>query len=184
MLVKVLVHWCTGALIVNQLKSIPKGILLRAGNSSLILLLSWVILFLFVLGGSWRLSSPSLCVSAKPIVRRKFALPAFANLFRDNRLAPTPNPPSGPEQTPACPQHDGEQNPATWMLNVLATDGVQFDDEYRASRLCVANEAELQVAMQATGEALTAGHLCLGGGRSRSAPDRGCLGETHRHINR
>lgn len=69
------------------------------------------------------------------------------------------------------------------MLNVLATDGVQFDDEYRASRLCVANEAELQVAMQVTGEALTAGHLCLGGGRPRSAPGRDCLGETHRHIN-
>eukprot|EP00667_Euglena_gracilis_P000129 EG_transcript_129 len=57
------------------------------------------------------------------------------------------------------PQHDGEQNPATWMLNVLATEGVKFDEEYRNSQLCARNEEELAVAMEVTGEQLTAGHL-------------------------
>eukprot|EP00667_Euglena_gracilis_P008031 EG_transcript_8125 len=60
---------------------------------------------------------------------------------------------------PGTPQHDGEQNPATWMLNVLATEGIKFDQEYRDSGLCAENAEELQAAMQATGEQLTSGHL-------------------------
>eukprot|EP00667_Euglena_gracilis_P007942 EG_transcript_8030 len=44
---------------------------------------------------------------------------------------------------PGAPQHDGEQNPATWMLNVLATEGVKFDEEYQNSELCARNDAEL-----------------------------------------
>eukprot|EP00668_Euglena_longa_P028381 GGOE01035595.1.p1 GENE.GGOE01035595.1~~GGOE01035595.1.p1 ORF type:complete len:391 (-),score=125.49 GGOE01035595.1:167-1339(-) len=60
---------------------------------------------------------------------------------------------------PGAPQHDGEQNPATWMLNVLTTEGVKFDEEYRNSELCAHNEEELVVALQPAGEQLSAGHL-------------------------
>eukprot|EP00668_Euglena_longa_P009416 GGOE01011361.1.p1 GENE.GGOE01011361.1~~GGOE01011361.1.p1 ORF type:complete len:1164 (-),score=480.99 GGOE01011361.1:341-3751(-) len=58
-----------------------------------------------------------------------------------------------------APQHDGEQNPATWMLNVLTTEGVRFDEEYRNSQLCEHNGKALASALQMTGEQLTSGHL-------------------------
>eukprot|EP00667_Euglena_gracilis_P000344 EG_transcript_344 len=60
---------------------------------------------------------------------------------------------------PGAPQHDGEQNPATWMLNVLATEGVDFAEQYRNSQLCASMEADLAASMEVTGEQLTSGHL-------------------------
>eukprot|EP00667_Euglena_gracilis_P000307 EG_transcript_307 len=59
---------------------------------------------------------------------------------------------------PGAPQHDGAQNPATWMLNVIATDGIDFPAEYEVSALCAHNTEELQESLQCTGEQMTSGH--------------------------
>eukprot|EP00667_Euglena_gracilis_P006587 EG_transcript_6642 len=55
-------------------------------------------------------------------------------------------------------QHDGQQNPATWMLNVIATEGIDFPAQYEGSTLWADKARELQEALQVTGERLTSGH--------------------------
>lgn len=44
------------------------------------------------------------------------------------------------------------------MLNVLATEGPKFDQEYNTSDLCAKNNKELTEAAEVTGEPLSIGH--------------------------
>jgi len=60
---------------------------------------------------------------------------------------------------PGAPSHDGRQNPATWMLDVIGTEGIDFPAEYQSSELYSKNAARLQDALQVTGEELSGGHL-------------------------
>eukprot|EP00668_Euglena_longa_P020059 GGOE01024953.1.p1 GENE.GGOE01024953.1~~GGOE01024953.1.p1 ORF type:complete len:1437 (+),score=454.40 GGOE01024953.1:1098-5408(+) len=59
---------------------------------------------------------------------------------------------------PLVPQHDGHQNPATWMLNVLAVEGIDFAEEFLHSALHSSNTLQLEVLSQSVGPTLTAGH--------------------------
>eukprot|EP00668_Euglena_longa_P040734 GGOE01053630.1.p1 GENE.GGOE01053630.1~~GGOE01053630.1.p1 ORF type:complete len:1449 (-),score=538.86 GGOE01053630.1:362-4525(-) len=59
---------------------------------------------------------------------------------------------------PGALQHDGIQNPATWMLNVIAADGIDFPAEYEMSALCQSTTQELHEALEPVGEQMTSGH--------------------------
>ena len=61
------------------------------------------------------------------------------------------------ESVPGTLKHDGQQNPATWMLNVIADQDIDFPAHFGQSDLNRGHTAELDHLREPAGETLAAG---------------------------
>ena len=61
------------------------------------------------------------------------------------------------ESVPGAPKYKDKQNPATWMLDVIATEGIDFAEAYQGSALAQENAKELETLRQASSETLSSG---------------------------